>query len=93
MVKDYARRRNHYDLAHQQVLLIQEGGLNNNSSFKSNFKSDNNIKANIKSNNVNIKWLWVICVAMLVLFFLLIPLKTTVLPSNFLFFPQINAGK
>lgn len=70
MVKDYARKRNHYDLAHQQVLLIQESGLNNN--FKSNFKSDNNIKANIKSNTVNIKWLWVICVAMLVLFFLLI---------------------
>ena len=72
MVKDYARKRNHYDLAHQQVLLIQEGGLNNNSSFKSNFKSDNNLKANIKNNNVNIKWLWAICVAMLVLFFLLI---------------------
>ena len=72
MVKDYARKRNHYDLAHQQVLLIQEGGLNNNSSFKSNFKSDNNLKAHIKNNNVNIKWLWAICVAMLVLFFLLI---------------------
>ena len=69
MVKDYARKRNHYDLAHQQVFVAKED------RSKSNYNNSNYLNYTNKYDNknqyVSIKWLWAIGVVMLILVLLL----------------------
>ena len=78
-MKDYARKRNHYDLAQQQVFVANDRSkANSNYSNNSNYyKSSNglgfdNKNYSSKNQHVSIKWLWVIGIAMLVLVLLLI---------------------